>query len=144
MRWFRKQRPKDLWDEEIKWPIGDIEATNRIRNICRSAADSAETVGGRAIRADGRGRGSDRKSQEKSKENRARDAERYERAARRAMEIALKVSDDLMRDAAVSQIVDLCLKANDLKTARILFRAISSATTCLASIRRCGNNGHPP
>ena len=40
------------------------------------------------------------------------------------MEITLKFSDDLMRDAAVGQIVDLCLKANDLKTARILFRAV--------------------
>jgi hypothetical protein len=42
------------------------------------------------------------------------------------MEIALKVSDDLMRDAAVCQIVELCLKANDIRTARPLFRAIHS------------------
>lgn len=54
------------------------------------------------------------------------ETERYERAVRAAMEITLKFSDDLMRDAAVGQIVDLCLKANDLKTARILFRAIQA------------------
>ena len=42
------------------------------------------------------------------------------------MEIAIKMSDGLMRDSAVRQILSLCLKANDLKTARILFRAIQS------------------
>ena len=33
MWWFRKDKPSE--NEEIKWPIGDIEAANRIRNICR-------------------------------------------------------------------------------------------------------------
>lgn len=122
MWWFRKEEPKDIWDEEIKWQIGDIEATDRIRNICRTAADSAEIVGGRAVHADRRGRKSDKNSAKRS----GQDAGRYERAARCAMEIALKVSDDLMRDAAVGEIVDLCLKANDLKTARVLFRAIQT------------------
>jgi hypothetical protein len=42
------------------------------------------------------------------------------------MEIAIKISDGLLRDSSVRQIVNLCLKANDLKTARILFRAIQS------------------
>jgi hypothetical protein len=54
------------------------------------------------------------------------------------MEIAMKVSDDLMRDAAVSEIVELCVKANDMKTARILFRAIQAA-----SIREGVLNAHP-
>lgn len=36
------------------------------------------------------------------------------------MEVAMKISDDLMRDAAVRQIVVLCLTARDMKTARIL------------------------
>jgi hypothetical protein len=54
------------------------------------------------------------------------------------MEIALKVKDDLMRDVAVGEIVDLCLKANDLKTARILLRAIQSE-----AIREDVLNAHP-
>ncbi|WP_024508317.1 hypothetical protein [Bradyrhizobium sp. ARR65] len=124
MWWFRKEEPKDIWDEEIKWPIGDIEAAERIRNICRSAADSAEAVGGRAVFADGGGQKA--KKTKKPQRDSGRDAERYERAARCAMQIALKVCDDLMRDAAVGQIVDLCLKANDLRTARVLFRAIQA------------------
>ena len=44
------------------------------------------------------------------------------------MEIAMKVSDELMRDAAVRQIVELCMTADDVKTARPLFRAIQSSS----------------
>jgi len=108
---FSKTKIKEVWDEEIQTPIGDIEAANRIRVICRSAADSAEKVA----------RGN---LPEKEKHQ----AERYERAARTAMQIAMKMSDDLLRDSSVRQIVDLCMKANDLRTARILFRAIQSAS----------------
>ena len=54
------------------------------------------------------------------------------------MEITLKFSDDLMRDAAVGQIVELCLKANDLTMARILFRAIQAD-----SIRKDVLSQHP-
>ena len=54
------------------------------------------------------------------------------------MEIAMKVSDGLMRDAAVRQIVELCMKANDLKTARPLVRAIQAR-----SIREDVLRDHP-
>ena len=90
MNWFSRNRRKEIWDEAVEWPIGDIEAAKRIREICRAASDSAAKVGAatdlthRKIR---------------------REVERYERAARAAMEIAMKVSDELLRDAAVRQIV---------------------------------------
>ena len=112
MRWFGKNERREIWEEEIQWPIGDIEAAKRIRDICRSAADSAERLRGVA--------GPPVKKKDKHQ------AERYERAAKAAMEIAMKISDELMRDASVRQIVDLCMSANDLKTARILFRAIQA------------------
>ena len=111
MQWFKKDKPSEIWDEIIEWPIGDIEAAHRIREICRSAVSSAEKIGGSADR-----------SHKKIKP----EIERYERAAKVAMEIAIKVSDDLLRDVAVRQIVELCLKANDTRTARTLFRAIQS------------------
>jgi hypothetical protein len=114
MWWFNRGRPTELWDEPIEWPIGDIEAAHRIRDICRSVADSAEKVAGFAGPPD-------------SKKNKCH-AERYERAAKTAMAIAMKIADDLLRDSSVRQIVGLCLKANDLKTARILFRAIQAAS----------------
>ena len=105
MKWFAKRKPADIWDEAIEWPLGDIEAAARIRTICDAAAQSA--IG--AARND------------------KGESARYECAAKVAMEIAMKVSDDLMRDDAVHRIVDLCMMANDLKTAQILFRAIHAS-----------------
>lgn len=112
MWWFNRGERKEIWDEEIQWPIGDIGAAQRIRNICRSAADSAEKVAGLA-------------RPPASKKDKYQ-AERYERAAKAAMEIAMRISDELIRDASVREIVDLCMSANDLKTARILLRAIQA------------------
>jgi hypothetical protein len=123
MWWFGKGERSEVWDEEIRWPIGDIEAAQRIREICRSAADSAEKLAGAAELGD---------------KKRKRETERYERAAKTAMEIAMKIADDLLRDSSVRQIVDLCMTAADLKTARILFRAIQAI-----SIREDVLNDHP-
>ena len=111
MQWFKRARRTEIWDEPIEGPIGDIEAAKRIREICRSAAESAEKIGVQVDRTNKKIR---------------RDVERYERAARAAMELAMTVSDELLRDAAVRQIVDLCLKAGNVTTARTLFRAIQS------------------
>jgi hypothetical protein len=118
MRWFGKEKPREIWEEAIESPLGDIEAAERIRNICRSAADSAAVVGGFAAGPD--------KGKKAAQNKLEFESERYQRAAKAAMAIAMKVSDELMRDAAVKEIVELCLKANDLKTAKILFRAIQS------------------
>jgi hypothetical protein len=108
LRWFNKPKPKEIWEEPVAWPLGDIEAAHRIRDICRTAADSAT------------------KSGASESENRQDEFQRYERAARAAMETAMKIGDDLLRDSAVRQIVDLCLMADDQRTARILFRAIQA------------------
>ncbi len=119
MRWFgNKEQPRDIWEEPVPVPLGDIDAAERIRKICRTASDSAEWVGGAAPRAD-----NSKPSPPKQHET---ESARYQRAAKAAMEIAMKVSDELMRDAAVREIVELCLTARDMKTARILFRAIQS------------------
>ncbi len=111
MQWFRRARRTEIWDEPIEGPLGDIEAAKRIREICRSAAESAEKIGVQVDRTNKKIR---------------REVERYERAARAAMELAMTVSDELLRDAAVRQIVELCLKAGNITTARTLFRAIQS------------------
>ena len=124
MGWFDKGKRKEIWDEEIQWPIGDIEAAHRIRDICRSAADSAEKVAGFAGRPENK--------------NSKYETERYESAAKTAMKIAIKISDDLLRDSSVRQIVNLCMKAEDIRTARILFRAIQAV-----SIRQEVLNEHP-
>jgi hypothetical protein len=108
LRWFNKPKPKDIWEEPVAWPIGDLEAAHRIRDICRAAADSAT------------------KAAAPDSKNRQDEFARYEGAARAAMETAMKISDDLLRDSAVRQIIGLCLTADDLRTARILFRAIQA------------------
>jgi hypothetical protein len=126
MLWSNRQKPVDVWDEAIQWPLGDIEAAEKIRIICRAATASAEQTVALAGRT---------AAQEKK---RKLESARYERAAKVAMEIAMKVSDGLMRDAAVRDIVDLCLTANDIKTARILFRAIQAP-----SIRDLVAHDHP-
>ena len=114
MRWFGKGKQKEVWEEEIRWPLGDLEAANKIRAICNAASQSAEKISGHAGRRE-------------DKRNRL-EAERYERAAKTAMEIAMKISDDLVRDAAVREIIRLCMMANNLKTAEILLRAIHAET----------------
>ena len=124
MWWFNKTKRPEIWDEEIQWPIGDIQAAQKIRDICRSAADGAEKVAASA------GRPENKKTRNET--------ERYERASKAAMEIAIKMSDDLLRDASVRQIVELCMKANDLRKARILFRAIHAV-----SIREDVLKDHP-
>jgi hypothetical protein len=111
---FVKKESGEVWDGPVDG-LGDIEAAERVRNICRSAADSAE------LTADLAGNGK-RSAQKKHKT----ESDRYERAARAAMEVAMKMSDELMRDAAVREIVDLCLTADNTKTAKILFRAIQA------------------
>ncbi|WP_029587428.1 hypothetical protein [Bradyrhizobium sp. URHD0069] len=124
MGWFSKSKRKEIWDEDIQWPLGDIEAAHKIRDICRSAADSAGKVADLTQRP-----GSEKNKYE---------TERYQRAAKTAMEVAIKISDDLLRDSSVRQIVSLCMTANDLRIARVLFRAIQAV-----SIREDVLNEHP-
>ncbi|MGY4472977.1 hypothetical protein [Bradyrhizobium sp. USDA 3364] len=106
---FNKAKRKDIWDDPVAQPLGDIEAAQRIRAICREAAGCAEAIGS-----------PDKRSPKQPQIER----DRYERAAKAAMETAMKISDELVRDSAVREIVGLCMKANNIKTGRALFRAI--------------------
>jgi len=94
MRWFDKRKPKDAW-EDIQSPIADnFEGARKIREICNSAVVTGT------------------------------EKDQYRRAAKVAMEVAMQISDDLMRDAAVCQIAVLCMEANEVKRATILSRAV--------------------
>jgi hypothetical protein len=111
MRWFRKGLQPDIWDVADDQPLGDIGAAHKIRDICAAAAAIAEktTVTGR-----------------RAEQKQAVDAARYRAAIKCALETAMKISDDGMRDVSVSQIIGLCVKVGHLKTARVLLRAVSS------------------
>ena len=115
MRWFQKTRQPDAWEVADAHPLGDIEAAHRIREICASAeiiAEKMTVAGGRA-----------------PEKNKAAETERYQAAIKRALEIAMKISDDAMRDVSVGQIIALCVTVDHMKTARILVRAIKSEST---------------
>ncbi len=119
MHWFRKTREPDVWEVAEPKPLGDIEAAQKIREICASAGSLAEKMaaGGRHANKD-----------------KATETERYQAAIKRALEIAMKISDDAMRDVSVGQIIGLCVTVDHMKTARILVRAIKSESTRLELI----------
>jgi hypothetical protein len=115
MSWFRKDRQPEVWEVADDQPLGDIGAAHKIREICVSAAAIAE-----AMAAAGG---------PKAEQKRAADAERYQAGIKRAIEIAMQISDDSMRDVSISQIIRLSVKMDHLKTARVLLRTIRSDKT---------------
>jgi hypothetical protein len=115
MRWFQKTRQPDIWEKVDAQPLGDIEAAQRIREICASAGSIAAGMTG--------------DSRREADADRATEGERYQAAIKRALEIAMRISDDAMRDIAVGQIIRLCVTVHHMKTAKILLRAIRSPAT---------------
>lgn len=115
MRWFHRERQPDVWEVADDQPLGDIGAAHKIRDICASAGAIADKL----VATDGR----------HAEKKQAVDAERYQAAIKRALEIAMQISDDSMRDVSVSQVIKLCVQLDHLKTARVLLRAIQSEKT---------------
>ena len=115
MRWLHRERQPDVWEVADDQPLGDIGAAHKIRDICASAGTIAE----RLVAAGGRD----------AEQQQPPDAERYQAAIKRALEIAMQISDDSMRDVSVTQIIKLCVQVDHLKTAKVLLRAIQSEKT---------------
>ena len=115
MRWLHREQQPDVWEVADDQPLGDIGAAHKIRDICASAG----TIADRLVAAGGRNAG----------KKQAADSERYQAAIKRALEIAMQISDNSMRDVSVSQIIKLCVQVDHLKTARVLLRAIQSEKT---------------
>ena len=112
MRWFNREKQPDVWEVADDQPLGDIDAAHRIRDICASAGAIAEKLVAAGARD--------------AEKELAADAARYQAAIKRALEIAMQISDDSMRDVSVSQVIRLCVKVDHLKTARVLLRAVQS------------------
>ena len=115
MRWFHGERQPEVWEVADDQPLGDIGAVQKIRDICASAGAIAEKL----VAAGGRD----------TEKKHAADAERYQAAIKRALELAMQISDNSMRDVSVSQIIKLCVQVDHLKTARVLLRTIQSEKT---------------
>jgi len=105
---FNSRKRIDVWDDNVTEPNNDLEAAQRIRNICEAASDIAENV--------------------QSGAGGSAEIERYERAVKTALQFALKISDDLIRDAALRQVIALCVKANNLRRAEVLLRGIQAVS----------------
>ena len=107
----RKPSPaRKPWDD-IAEPHGDLEAARTIRAICK-AVTATPPKPGRLARL--------------RKQPVDNPADHSARAARAAMELAMKISDPLVRDDAVRQIIGLCIVSRDVRAAQILTRAIQS------------------
>ena len=125
MRWFQKDRAPDVWEFAADQRLGDIEAAQKIREICASAGFIAETLAAPKAR--------------EAEFKRAFEAERYQAAVKCALELAKRISDDAMRDVSVSQIIALSVRAGHMQTARVLLRAIRSEKTQAELVAN-----HPP
>ena len=115
MRWFNREKQPDVWEVADDQPLGDIAAAHKIRDICASAGAIAEKLVAAGARD--------------AEKKLAVDAARYQAAIKRALEIAMQISDDSMRDVSVSQVIKLCVQLDHLQTARVLLRAIRSEKT---------------
>jgi len=110
--WFRKVEPREAWEIDDERSIGDIEAARQICEICNSVAGSAERV---AVLFYG-----------PNIKTKVREMDRYERARKRAEKKLEQISDELLRDAAIFQILNLCMKANDVESAEKLFHQLQT------------------
>jgi hypothetical protein len=88
---------------------GAAQLLNKIVNMCSVAAASAESA---ALNPHA----------DLSKGER----QRFESAKRISLQLAKEITDVSCRDAALEHIVELCMKANDLETARILIGGIQT------------------
>ena len=113
MTWLKKREPTEAWEIEDEGKIGDLKLASQIREICNSVADSAEAVsvlyyGPRT-------------------ERQVREIDRYERARKRAEKKMEQISDELLRDTAIHQVLNFCMKAGDVENAERLFHRIQAA-----------------
>lgn len=83
----------------------------RVRALCQLFAGSAEIIGSGKVSDD--------------EEIREYERQRYEKGRKEVLEIAIKLTDKLYRDAALHASLDYCMKAKDLQFANIIARAIT-------------------
>jgi len=113
MTWLKKGEPTEAWEIEDEGKFGDLQLASQIREICNSVADSAEAV---SVLHYG-----------PSTETKKRQIDRYERAKKCAEKKIEQILDKSVRDTAISQVLNFCMKARDVENAERLFRQIQTA-----------------
>ena len=125
MTWFRKgEPPREAWEIDDEGSVGDIDVARQIREICNSVAESADAV---SVLYYG-----------PSTETKKRQIDRYERAKKRAEKKLEQISDELLRDTAIYQVLNLCMKATDVESAERLFHQLQTTM-----IKRIAMSEHP-
>jgi hypothetical protein len=89
-------------------PEGEAEKVVQVQMICKVASGSAETVAAASDDA----------------EWLAHERERYEKHRAKALELAKTITDQFFRDAAVHNVIDLCMAAGDRDAAKALFGSV--------------------
>ena len=113
MTWLKKGDASEAWEIEDEGKTGDLKLASQIREICNSVADSAEAV---FVLYYG-----------PSTETKKRQIDRYERAKKCAEKKIEQILDKSVRDTAISQVLNFCMKARDVENAERLFRQIQTA-----------------
>ena len=96
--------------EELKLEAEAILSL-RVKTICQLYGGSAENVGSGEFSND----------EETSKY----EQKRYEKGRKEALEIAIKLTNEFYRNAALHSALDFCMKAKDLAFATIIAKAIT-------------------
>ena len=96
MTWLKKGDASEAWEIEDEGKTGDLKLASQIREICNSVADSAEAV---SVLYYG-----------PSTETKKRQVDRYERAKKCAEKKIEQISDKSVRDNAIYQVLDFCMK----------------------------------
>jgi hypothetical protein len=111
MKWFKK--PQKLTDMPEPAPAADPDSEawtlTKIRNMCAVVSASAESL-----------------SQTRYEDLAKGERQRFESAKRMSLELAKNITNVSYRDSSLFYIIELCIKANDVETARILVRGIQT------------------
>ena len=113
MTWLKKGEASEAWEIEDEGKTGDLKLASQIRETCNSVADSAEAA---SVLYYG-----------PSTEKKKRQIDRYERAKKCAEKKIEQISDKSVRDSAIYQVLNFCMKARDVENAERLFRQIQTA-----------------
>jgi hypothetical protein len=92
----------------------EVALSLRVRTLCQLYSGSAENVG------------SDEFSNDEEKS--AYERQRYEKGRKEALEIAIRLTDEFYRNAALHAAFDFCVKAKDFQFATIIANAITVDT----------------
>jgi hypothetical protein len=114
MKWFKKlqvspnEMPASMVDSKVQI---ESQMLAKIKNMCAVTSASAESVA------------------QSSYEDLAKgEKQRFESAKRMSLNLAKNITDVSCRDTALRHIFELCMKANDTETARILVRGIQTGS----------------